>query len=267
MDVYARNNINIVGAAADGPLIILAHGFGCDQQLWRRVVDRLKTDFRLLLIDHVGCGASDPACWEAQKYSSLTGYATDVIDIVRELDLRDVVFVGHSVAAMIGALAVIAEPRRFAKLVMLTPSPRYIDDDDYRGGFSQSDIDELLESMELNYLGWSHAMAPVIMGTPDRPELHDELAETFCRNDPAHARVFARTTFLSDNRDDLARIPVPTLVIECAQDAIAPREVGAYVHKHLPDSRLVTLDATGRCPQVSAPDATASAISAFVRWA
>ncbi|MCV7348813.1 alpha/beta fold hydrolase [Mycobacterium parmense] len=266
MDVCARNNIQVVGAPG-GPPIILAHGFGCDQQLWRLVVDRLKPDFRLLLLDHVGCGESDPACWDARKYSSLAGYAADIVDIVRELDLRDVVFVGHSVAAMIGALAIIAEPDRFAKLVMLTPSPRYVDDDGYRGGFSQSDIDELLESMELNYLGWSHAMAPVIMGTPDRPQLQDELVETFCRNDPAHARVFARATFLSDNRDDLGRIPVPTLVIECAQDAIAPREVGAYVNEHIPDSRLVTLEATGHCPQLSAPDATASAISAFARWA
>jgi sigma-B regulation protein RsbQ len=266
VDVYARNNIKIVGAT-DGPLILLAHGFGCDQQLWRRLVDRLRGDFRLLLLDHVGCGESDPASWDAEKYSSLTGYAADVLDIVRELDLRDVVFVGHSVASMIGAVAVIAEPSRFAKLVMLTPSPRYIDDAGYRGGFSRADIDELLESLELNYLGWSHAMAPVIMGTPDRPELQDELTETFCRNDPARARVFARTTFLSDNRDDLARIPVPTLVIECAQDAIAPREVGAYIHERIPDSRLITLDATGHCPQVSAPDATASAISAFVRSA
>lgn len=266
MDVYAKNNIKIVGAA-DGPLILLAHGFGCDQQLWRPIVDRLQSEFRLLLIDHVGSGESDPGSWDEQKYSSLAGYAADVVDVVRDLDLRDVVLVGHSVASMIGALAVIAEPSRFAKLVMLTPSPRYIDDGDYRGGFSQSDIDELLESLELNYLGWSHAMAPVIMGTPDRPELEDELAETFCRNNPARARVFARATFLSDNREDLARIPIPTVVIECALDAIAPREVGAYINEHIPDSRLVTLDATGHCPQVSAPDATAAAISAFVRSA
>jgi sigma-B regulation protein RsbQ len=266
VDVCARNNITIVGPA-DGPLVVLAHGFGCDQRLWRLIVDRMKTEFRLLLLDHVGSGDSDPESWDAQKYSSLTGYAADVVEIVRELELREVVFVGHSVAAMIGALAVIAEPGRFAKLIMLTPSPRYVDDGDYRGGFSQSDIDELLESLELNYLGWSHAMAPVIMGTPDRPELEDELTQTFCRNNPTYARVFARATFLSDNRDDLARIPVPTLVIECAQDAIAPREVGAYVQQRIPDSRLVTLDATGHCPQVSAPDATAAAISDFARSA
>jgi sigma-B regulation protein RsbQ len=264
VDVNARHNIKIVGAD-HGPAILLVHGFGCDQNLWRLVVDRLKSDFRLILIDLVGSGSSDPKAWDATKYSSLDGYATDLLDIVDALDLHDVVLVGHSVSAMIGALATIKDPSRFAKLVLLTPSPCYIDEGDYRGGFSRADIDELLESLEQNYLGWSRAMAPVIMGNPDRPELQDELAETFCRVDPEHARVFARTTFLSDNRADLPRIPLPTLVIECAQDAIAPREVGAYVHDHVPDSQLVTLDATGHCPHVSAPDATASAISSFAR--
>jgi sigma-B regulation protein RsbQ len=264
MDVYARHNINIVGEG-HGPTILLAHGFGCDQNLWRLVVDRLKSDFRLVLFDLVGAGSSDPGAWDAAKYSSLAGHAADVLDIVDELDLREVLFVGHSVSSMIGALAATADPSRFSKLVLLTPSPCYIDDDDYRGGFSKTDIDELLQSLEQNYLGWSRAMAPVIMGTPDRPDLQNELAETFCRTDPEHARVFAHATFLSDNRADLPRIPVPTLVIECAHDAIAPREVGAYVHAHIPDSQLITLDATGHCPHVSAPDVTASAISAFAR--
>jgi sigma-B regulation protein RsbQ len=264
VDVHTRHNINIVGAE-HGPTIMLAHGFGCDQNLWRLVVDRLRPDFRLVLFDLVGAGSSDPNAWDAKKYSSLSGYAADILDIVNQLALRDVVFVGHSVSAMIGVLAAIEDPRRFAKLVLLTPSPCYIDDDEYRGGFSRADIDELLESLEQNYLGWSAAMAPVIMGTPDRPELQDELAETFCRTDPERARVFARTTFLSDNRADLTRISLPTLVIECAQDAIAPRQVGAYVHQHVSDSQLVTLDATGHCPHVSAPDLTAQAISAFAR--
>jgi sigma-B regulation protein RsbQ len=264
MDVYARHNINIVGEE-HGPTILLAHGFGCDQNLWRLIVDRLKSDFRLVLFDLVGAGSSDPGAWDAATYSSLAGHAADVVGIVDELDLREVLFVGHSVSAMIGALAVIAEPSRFSKLVLLNPSPCYIDEDDYRGGFSKTDIDELLESLEQNYLGWSRAMAPVIMGTPDRPDLQNELAETFCRTDPEHARVFAHATFLSDNRADLPRIPVPTLVIECAHDAIAPREVGAYVHAHIPDSQLITLDATGHCPHVSAPDVTASAIAAFAR--
>lgn len=263
VDVYARHNIKIVGA--DGPTILLVHGFGCDQNLWRLVVDRLESEFRLVLIDLVGSGSSDPGAWDPTKYASLTGYAADILEIVDELDLHDVVFVGHSVSAMIGALATITDPSRFAKLILLTPSPCYIDDGDYRGGFSRADIDELLESLQQNYLGWSRAMAPIIMGTPDRPDLQDELAETFCRTEPECARVFASTTFLSDNRADLPQISLPTLVIECSQDAIAPREVGAFVHAHIQGSQLVTLDAIGHCPHLSAPDATASAIATFVR--
>lgn len=264
MDVHTRHNINVVGTE-HGPMLMLVHGFGCDQNLWRLVANQLESEFRLVLIDLVGSGLSDPAAWDATKYSSLSGYASDILDIVNELDLRDVVFVGHSVSAIIGALATITDPSRFAKLVLLTPSPRYIDDGDYRGGFSQADIDELLESLEQNYLGWSRAMAPVIMGNPDRPELADELGDTFCKADPEHARVFACATFLSDNRADLARISLPTLVIECAQDSIAPPQVGAYVHAQIPESQLVTLAATGHCPHVSAPEATASAIAAFAR--
>jgi sigma-B regulation protein RsbQ len=262
VDVYAKHNIKIVGEDS-APTILLVHGFGCDQNLWRLVVARLKFDFRLVLIDLVGSGASDPGAWDPARYASLSGYAADILDVVDELDLRDVVFVGHSVSAMIGVLAIAGDPQRFSKLVMLTPSPRYIDDGDYHGGFSKADIDELLDALSQNFQGWSRAMAPVIMGVPDRPDLQDELADTFCRTDPECARVFARTTFLSDNRADLSRVALPTLVIECRQDAIAPREVGAYVHGHIPRSELVTLDATGHCPHVSAPDATASAIAAF----
>ena len=186
-----------------------------------------------------------------------------MLDICRELDLRDVVFVGHSVSSMIGVLAAVREPERFAKLVLLTPSPCYVDQDGYRGGFSAADIDELLDSLDSNYLGWSAAMAPVIMGNPDRPELGDELANSFCATDPAIAKVFARTTFLSDNRADLADVTLPTLVIQCVQDAIAPPEVGAFVHEQIRGSELVTLDAVGHCPQLSAPQATLDAITAF----
>jgi sigma-B regulation protein RsbQ len=250
-------------AGGDGPVVMLAHGFGCDQNLWRLVVPPLAEDFRLVLFDYVGAGRSDLSAWNPDRYSALRGYAEDVLEICRELDLRDVVFVGHSVSAMIGVLAAIEEPERFAKLVLLTPSPCYVDDGDYRGGFSPADIEELLESLDSNYLGWSAAMAPVIMGNPDRPELGEELENSFCRTDPRIARGFARTTFLSDNRDDLAKLTVPTLVVECARDAIAPPEVGAFVHAQIPGSRLVTLDATGHCPQLSAPEATAEAIRAF----
>jgi sigma-B regulation protein RsbQ len=262
VDVLARNNVTVVGAA-EGPTIMLAHGFGCDQNLWRLVVPRLVSDFRVVLFDHVGSGASDPSAWDPQRYESLQGYTDDILEIVEALDVTDVTFVGHSVAAMMGVLAVGAAPRRFAKLVLLTPSPRYVDDEDYRGGFTRADIDELLESLESNYLGWSRTMAPVIMGTPDRPELADELTDTFCRTDPSCARVFARATFLSDNRGDLGRVSVPTLVIECAHDAIAPREVGAYVHEHIAGSTLLTLGTTGHCPHLSAPEETARAVAAF----
>jgi sigma-B regulation protein RsbQ len=263
VNVRTRNNVHIVGDP-DGPTVVLAHGFGCDQNLWRRVVDLLAPQFRIVLFDHVGCGAADPNAWDEQRYSSLQGYADDILEILRELDLGEVVFVGHSVAAMMGVLAAAADPTRFGKLVLLTPSPCYLDDDGYVGGFSRPDIDELLASLESNYLGWSRAMAPNIMGTPDRPELGEELADTFCRTDPAMARVFARTTFLSDNRDDLQRVSVPTLIIECAHDTLAPREVGSYVHQRIGGSALVTLEASGHCPHVSAPADTAAAIVDFV---
>lgn len=263
MTVLNRNNVVVTGDD-EGPPVLLAHGFGCDQNLWRLVVPTLSETCRAVLFDYVGSGRSDLSAWTPQRYSTLDGYAQDVLDICDELDLRDVTLVGHSVSAMIGVLAVAAEPERFAKLVLLTPSPRYIDDGDYRGGFSAADIDELLESLDSNYLGWSAAMAPVIMDNPDRPELAEELANSFCRTDPAVAKVFARATFLSDNRADLAKVAVPTLVIECARDAIAPREVGAFTHAQIPGSRLVTLDATGHCPQLSDPKATAEAIAAFV---
>ena len=264
MDTSIKNNVKVVGRT-DGPIVMLAHGFGCDQNLWRLVTERLAPDFRIVLFDHVGAGASDPAAWDAARYASLQGYADDVLDIVADLDLTDVTFVGHSVAAMIGVLAVAAQPERFAGLVLLTPSPRYLDDDGYRGGFSRADIDELLESLESNYLGWSQAMAPTIMGNPDRPELGDELTASFCRAEPSRALAFAKATFLSDNRADLPRVSVPALVVECARDTLAPREVGAYVHEHIAGSELVTLDADGHCPHLSAPNPTAEAIAQFAR--
>ncbi|WP_329140525.1 alpha/beta hydrolase [Streptomyces sp. NBC_01476] len=264
MDIRGRNNV-VRTDPKDGPVLMLAHGFGCDQNMWRLVVPALAEHFEVVLFDYVGAGRSRTAHWHADRYSSLDGYAKDVLEICDELDLRDVVFVGHSVSAMVGVLATAAAPERFSALVMVTPSPRYIDEEGYRGGFSAGDIDELLDSLESNYLGWSAAMAPVIMGNPDRPELAAEFEDSFCTVDPEIARVFARTTFLSDNRGDLPGVALPTLVLECAQDVIAPREVGAYVHAAIPGSRLVTLEATGHCPQLSAPRATAEAITDFVR--
>lgn len=263
MDIRSRNNVTVTGRT-DGRVLVLAHGFGCDQNMWRLVLPALAAEYRVVLFDYVGSGRADASAWDERRYSSLEGYARDVLEVCEELDLRDVTFVGHSVSAMVGVLAAAKAPRRFSRLVMVAPSPCYIDDDGYRGGFSADDIDELLESLESNYLGWSAAMAPVIMGNADRPELGEELTASFCATDPDMAQVFARTTFLSDSREDLKTVTVPTLVLECTQDMIAPREVGAFVHAAIPGSRLVTLEATGHCPQLSAPEATAAAITSFL---
>ncbi|MBA3748044.1 MAG: alpha/beta hydrolase [Solirubrobacterales bacterium] len=263
MTVAERNNVVQRGDPAGQP-IVFAHGFGCDQNMWRFVWPAFADDHRVILFDHVGAGGSDAAAFDPQRYASLRGYAQDVLEICRELDLTDIVFVGHSVSAMMGALAAAAEPERFARLVLVGPSPRYIDECDYVGGFTLQDIEGLLESMDSNYLGWSSAMAPVIMGNDDRPELGEELTNSFCRADPEIARHFARVTFMSDNRDDLARVRTPSLVLQCSDDAIAPRAVGEYVDEQLADSRLVLLDATGHCPNLSAPEETVAAIKAFL---
>jgi sigma-B regulation protein RsbQ len=263
MGVVAKHNITMTGPA-DGQPMLFAHGFGCDQNMWRHVAPHFADRFRVILFDYVGAGRSDISAYDAEKYSTLSGYADDVVTICRELDLHDVIFVGHSVSSMVGALATLAEPSRFAKLVMVGPSPRYIDDADYTGGFSEADITELLESLDSNYLGWSSAIAPVIMGNPDRPELGEELTESFCRTDPELAANFARATFLSDNRADLPLVTTPTLVLQCSNDVIAPVTVGQYVRDVLPNASYVVLDATGHCPNLSAPEATTVAIAAFV---
>ncbi|MFD7665012.1 alpha/beta fold hydrolase [Streptomyces sp. NPDC059788] len=263
MDILRRNNVTVTGNP-EGPTVVLAHGFGCDQNMWRLTVPALADTHRVVLFDYVGCGRSDLSAFQEDRYARLGGYAQDVVDVAEALDLRGAAFVGHSVSAMTGVLAAQQAPERFGALVMIAPSPRYIDDEGYRGGFTAADIDELLASLDSNYLGWSAAMAPVIMGNPERPELGEELTNSFCATDPDMARVFARTTFLSDSRDDLKTVEVPTLVLECAQDVIAPREVGAYVHAQIPGSTLVTLDATGHCPHLSAPEATNQAITGFL---
>ncbi|MFE7928302.1 alpha/beta fold hydrolase [Streptomyces sp. NPDC057456] len=263
MDIDRRNNVTVTGNP-QGPPVVLAHGFGCDQNMWRLTVPALVEKYRVVMFDYVGSGRSDLSAFSEDRYASLDGYARDVVEVCEALDLRDAVFVGHSVSAMIGVLAADRAPERIGALVMVAPSPRYIDDDGYRGGFSEPDIDELLSSLESNYLGWSAVMAPVIMGNAERPELGAELTNSFCATDPDMARVFARTTFLSDSRDDLKSVRVPTLVLDCTQDAIAPPEVGAFVHRSIPGSTLITLDATGHCPQLSAPEATNAAITGFL---
>ena len=262
MGVIERNNVYVRGSGERA--MVFAHGFGCDQNMWRFVEPAFKDDFKTVLFDYVGAGGSDLRAYDKAKYSTLGGYANDVVEISRELGLRDAVFVGHSVSSMIGALAVQKAPGMFGKLVMVGPSPRYIDDDDYVGGFSAKQIEELLQFLESNHMGWSAQMAPAIMGNPDRPELGAELTNSFCRTDPDIANAFARVTFTSDNRGDLARVDIPTLILQCSEDIIASREVGEFVHRGIPDSEMIVLEATGHCPNLSAPDEVIAAMQTFV---
>jgi sigma-B regulation protein RsbQ len=263
MDVLARSNVQVHGPA-DGPPMLFSHGFGCDQNMWRYVWPAFADEYRVVLFDHVGHGGSDRSAFDPARYATLDGYARDVLDIMEALELEDAVYVGHSVSAMIGVLASNVEPERFARLVLIGPSPRYVDDGDYVGGFSAQDIEGLLDSLDSNYLGWSSAMAPAIMGNADRPELGEELHNSFCATDPEIARHFARVTFLSDNRADLAAARTPALVLQCSDDVIAPTAVGEFVHRQLPNSRFRQLRATGHCPNLSAPQETVEAIREFV---
>ena len=260
--VLVRNNVKIAGRGTRS--MVFAHGFGCDQNMWRFVAPAFEETFRTVLFDNVGAGGSDLGAFSSEKYSSLQGYANDLVEIGRALDVKDGVFVGHSVSAMIGVLAAKQAPELFESLVLVGPSPRYIDEDGYTGGFSADQIEELLDFLDSNHMGWSAAMAPTIMGNPDRPELGEELTNSFCRTDPEIAKHFARTTFMSDNREDLAGLQTRALVLQCKEDVIAPISVGEYVHAKLPNSKLVILDATGHCPNLSAPDAVVSAIKDFV---
>ena len=263
MTTTERNAVTVTGNPSGQPMMFV-HGYGCDQNMWRYITPAFKDAYKIVLFDQVGNGRSDLSAYDVEKYSTLDGYATDVLEIIHDNDLRDVVYVGHSVSGMIGMLAAIRESERFAKMVLVCPSPRYINDEGYLGGFERSDLEEMLHSLDSNYLGWSSAMAPVIMGNPDRPELGQELTNSFCRTDPEIARRFARVTFLSDNRDDLAHVRVPALILQTSDDVIAPDAVGEYVHRNLADSKLVRMNATGHCPNLSAPEETIAAIKAYL---
>ncbi len=261
--VSTGNDVRVSGVP-DGRPIVFAHGYGCDQNMWRFVAPDFEVDHKVVTFDFVGFGQSDLAAYDPAKYNSLRGYAGDVVQVLRELELTDVVFVGHSVSAMIGVLAHLHAPELFGALVMVGPSARYVDDGDYVGGFSRAAISELLDNLDANHLGWSAAMAPVIMGNPDRPELAQELTNSFCRTHPDVARQFARVAFLSDNRADLAGVSVPTLVLQCSEDVIAPESAGRFVHEQVAGSAFTRLAATGHCPNLSAPEETTAAIRAFL---
>lgn len=263
MSVAASHQVKVQGVATGRPLV-LVHGFGCDQTMWHRLVPHLVADYQVISYDQAGAGAADPDLYDAARYSTLDGYAEDLVTLCAELELSDVVVVGHSVSAMIGVIAHLRVPTIITGLVLIGPSPRYVDDPPYVGGFSAEDIDDLLASLASNYLGWSEKMAPAIMGRPDEPAYGQELTASFCRTDPDIARRFAEVTFRSDTRELLPDVSCPTLVLQCSRDLIAPELVGRYVSQQIPRSRFVMLDATGHCPQLSAAEETAEAVLGFL---
>jgi sigma-B regulation protein RsbQ len=262
MDVLARNNVKVSGHGSQP--MLFAHGFGCDQNMWRFVTPEFEDDYKVVLIDYVGAGKSDVTAYDANRYGSLNGYAQDVLEVIRALDLTNVIFVGHSVSSMVGVLAANEEPERFEKLVLIGPSPRYINDPPYVGGFERTDIDGLFEMMDRNFIGWANFMAPAIIKNPERPELGQELTDSFCSTDPIIARRFAEATFLADNRNDLGKVSIPALILQCSDDMVAPDEVGDYIHQNMPGSTLRKMKATGHCPHMSHPDETVALIKDFL---
>lgn len=262
IDVVQRNNVRILGRGTR--TMLFAHGFGCDQQMWRYVTPAFEDDYRIILFDYVGAGRSDLSSYHPDRYVSLEGYATDVLEICEALQLENIIFVGHSVSSMIGALAAIERPDLFSHLIMIGPSPCYINQDGYIGGFERTDIEGLLETMERNYIGWANFLAPNIMGNPDRPELAEELNTSFCSTDPVIAHQFARATFFSDNRADLSKVKTPSLILQCSSDIIAPLEVGHFVKLQLPNGVLQVMQATGHCPHMSEPQETINLIKDYL---
>lgn len=244
--------------------MLFAHGFGCDKNVWRYITPAFEDDFKIILFDFVGAGNSDLSAYDKERYNSLEGYAQDILEICEELELKDVIFVGHSVSSMIGTLAAKEKPDYFDALIFLGPSPRYINDSDYIGGFERKDIEDLLDVMESNYLGWSKSMAPVIMGNKDKPDLQEELTESFCATDPEIAKQFARVTFLSDNRPDLPLVELPTLTLQCSDDALAPLAVGEYINQKMANNEMIVLKATGHCPHLSAPEETIAIMKKYL---
>jgi sigma-B regulation protein RsbQ len=261
--VLKRNNVQIRGSGSQ--TMIFAHGFGCDHNMWRHVAPAFEDEYRVVLFDNVGAGGSDLSAFNEKKYASLHGYAQDVIEILQAVDAENAIFVGHSVSAMVGILASIEQPELFDRLILVGPSPSYINDGAYTGGFEREDIEQMLEFLDTNYLGWSSAMAPAIMGNGEQPALAGELENSFCRTDPRIASHFARTTFLSDHRADLQHMRKPSLILQCSEDVIAPDAVGRYMHAQTSNSTFVQMQATGHCPNLSAPEETIREIRSFLK--
>ncbi|MFY7936754.1 MAG: alpha/beta fold hydrolase [Flavobacterium sp.] len=261
-DIIKRNNVTVHGEGTQ--VMLMAAGYGCDQNMWRFITPAYSSKYKIVLFDHVGSGKSDISAYDYKKYASLQGYADDIIEICESLNLKNVILLAHSVAAMMGLLAANKAPHLFEKFIMVCPSPRYINDETYYGGFEEADIHDLLESLESNYLGWSKDITPVIMGNADKPELSEELANSFCQNNPEIAKHFAKVTFLGDNRHDLSKLTTRTLILQCKSDVIAPEAVGKYVNEQLQNSTIVVMEATGHCPHMSAPKETVELVNKFL---
>ena len=266
MDVLARNNVRVFGQGTQP--MLFAHGFGCDQNMWRYVTPAFEQDFRIVLFDYVGSGKSDLTAYDPARYSKLDGYAQDILDVCNALQLEDVILIGHSVSSVVGLLAAKRDPARFERLILIGPSPRYINDaPDYVGGFERNEIEGLLDMMDRNYLGWANFLGPAIMKNPERPELGEELSASFCSTDPVIARRFAEATFFADNRADLSDVRVPSLILQCSDDMIAPQSVGEYMHRNLEGSTLRVMSATGHCPHMSHPEETIRLIQEYLQSA
>ncbi len=262
-NILKRNNVQIIGRGTKP--MMFAHGFGCDQNMWRFITPAFEADYRIVLFDYVGSGKSDLRAYDERRYGTLEGYAEDVLEICAALDLHGVIFVGHSVSSIIGVLAAVKEPERFERLIMIGPSPRYINDGQYTGGFERADIEGLLDMMDKNFMGWANYLAPVVMQNPDRPEYTKELEESFCSTDPRIARRFAEATFFADNRSDLRDLRIPSLILQCSDDVIAPLSVGQYTHQTIAGSEFMLMKATGHCPHVSHPEETIQLIQQYLQ--
>jgi sigma-B regulation protein RsbQ len=261
--VCLRNNVKVLGHGSK--VLMFGHGFGCDQNTWRLITPAFISEYKIVLFDYVGAGHSDLSAYDNNRYSSLEGYASDVLDICEALNLQDVVFVGHSVSSMIGLLAVNRAAETFSSIVFIGPSPRYLNDVNYRGGLERAELEELLEIMDSNYLGWSSTMAGHIMGNHDRPELADGLATSFCSTNPEIAKKFARVTFLSDNREDLPKLKVPSLTIQCKEDFLTNDDIATFIQKITPGNQISFLDSSGHCPHLSDPDSVIKALKSFLQ--
>jgi sigma-B regulation protein RsbQ len=262
MDVLKRNNVVVKGNGQQP--IIFVHGYGCDQNMWRFVTPHFEEAYQVILLDHVGSGKSDWGAYTIEKYSNLNQYASDLLEVCEALDVHDAILVVHSVSAMVGALVAVQAPNRFKSMVMVCPSPCYLNDGDYRGGFEKADIEDMIDTLNSNYLGWSSSITSVIMGNADKPALTEELTNSFCQHDPAIAKNFAKVTFTGDHRAILPKITTPTLILQVSQDLIAPVAVGEYVHQHIKNSKMAVIEGTGHCPHLSHPSETITHIKTYL---